>query len=109
VSRRTEHDWEKLERLLRYVNETKERGVILRPGRDGIIVKAYIDASNGVHGDGKSHKGSCIVVGVTGSVHCKSSKQQIVTKLLAEAELVALSDSTSQGLHIRCFIIAQRY
>jgi hypothetical protein len=109
VSRCTEHDWEKLVRLLRYVNVTKERGVILRPGRDGIIVKIYIDASYGVHADGKSHTGSCIVVGVTGAVHCKSSKQQIVTTSSAEAELVALSDSASQGLHMRRFIIAQGY
>jgi hypothetical protein len=109
VSRCTEHDWEKLVRLLRYVNVTKERGVILRPGRDGIIVKIYIDASYGVHADGKSHTGSCIVVGVTGAVHCKSSKQQIVTTSSAEAELVALSDSASQGLHMRSFIIAQGY
>jgi hypothetical protein len=92
-----------------YVNVTKERGVILRPGRDGIIVKIYIDASYGVHADGKSHTGSCIVVGVTGAVHCKSSKQQIVTTSSAEAELVALSDSASQGLHMRSFIIAQGY
>jgi hypothetical protein len=109
VSRYTEHDWEKLVRLLRYVNVTKERGLILRPGRDGIIVKVYIDASYGVHADGKSHSGSCIVVGVTGAVHCKSSKQQIVTKSSAKAELVALSDSASQGLHMRSFIIAQGY
>jgi hypothetical protein len=38
VSRCKEHYWEKLVRLLLYVNETKERGVILMPGRDGIIV-----------------------------------------------------------------------
>jgi hypothetical protein len=48
-------------------------------------VRLYIDASYGVHADGKSHTGSCIVVGDTGAVHCKSGKQQIVTKSSAEA------------------------
>jgi Reverse transcriptase (RNA-dependent DNA polymerase) len=99
VSRCTEHDWEKLVRLLRYVNVTKERGVILKAWerRDNCESVLNIDASYGVHADGKSHTGSCRVVGVTGAVHCKSSKQQIVTKSSAEAELVALSDSASQG------------
>jgi hypothetical protein len=72
-------------------------------------VTVYIDASYGVHADGKSHTGSCIVVGRTGAVHCKSAKQQIVTKWSTEAELVALSDSASQGLHTRSFIMAQGY
>ena len=109
VTRCTDQDWEKLTRLLRYINDTKERGVVLRPGKDGIVVKVYIDAAYGVHADGKSHTGSCIVVGATGAVHCKSAKQQIVTKSSTEAELVALSDSASQGLHTRAFILAQGY
>ena len=43
------------------------------------------------------------------AVHCKSAKQQIVTKSSTEAELVALSDSASQVLHTRAFIMAQGY
>ena len=42
VSRCPEHDWEKLVRLLRYVNDTRERGIVLRPGKRGIIVTMYI-------------------------------------------------------------------
>jgi hypothetical protein len=109
VSRTTEDDWDKLTRLLRYVNDSKERGIVFRPGKEGIVPRVFIDASYGVHGDGKSHTGSCIVVGGVGAVHCKSAKQQIVTKSSTEAELVALSDSASQGLHTRSFIMAQGY
>jgi hypothetical protein len=73
------------------------------------MVRVYIDASYGVLPDGKSHTGSCIVVGEIGAIHRKSGKQQKVTKSSAEAELVALSDSASQGLHTRNFIMAQGY
>ena len=47
------------------------------------------------------------MVGNRGSVHCKSAKQQIMTKSSTEAELVALSYSANQALHVRNFIIDQ--
>jgi hypothetical protein len=39
----------------------------------------------------------------------KSAKQKIVTKSSTEAELVGLSDTASQAIHLRNFIIAQGY
>jgi hypothetical protein len=109
VTRCTNHDIEKLTRLLRYVNHTKERGVVLRIGSKGVHVSVYIDAAYGVHHDKKSHTGSAVVVGDVGAVHCRSAKQQIVTKSSTEAELVALSDSANQGLHLRKFLLEQGY
>ena len=47
----------------------------------------------------------CIGDGAT--VHSKSSKQKNVTKLSTEAELVAPSNSATQGLHIRNFMREQ--
>jgi hypothetical protein len=109
VSRCTEDDWDKLTRLLRYVNDSKERGIVFRPGKEQIAPRVFINARYGVHADGKSHTGSCIVVGGVGAVQCKSARQQIVTKSSTEAEFVALSDSASQGLHTRSSIMAQGY
>jgi hypothetical protein len=97
---------DKVIRLLKYLRESEDRGVVLRPGTTGIAVKVYVDAAYGVHADGKSHTGSCVV---TGSVHCKSAKQSIVTKSSTEAELVALSDSANQGLYLRNFLGDQGY
>lgn len=102
-------DVEKLHRLVRYVRATKDLGLVLRPGRAGVTVKLYIDASYGVHADGKSHTGSCIVIGDVGAVHCRSTKQNIVCKSSTEAELVGLSDSANQGIHIRNFLLLQGY
>lgn len=49
------------------------------------------------------------MIGDVGAVHCKSSKQTIVSKSSTEAELIALSDSANQGLHLRNFLLDQGY
>jgi hypothetical protein len=74
-----------------------------------MVVRLFVDASYGVHKDGKSHTGSCVVLGEVGAVHCTSSKQDIVVKSSTEGELVAASNSANQGLHSRQFLIAQGY
>lgn len=107
VTKCTDDDVDKLKRVMRHIATTKERGVILRPGKKGVHVCLYIDAAYGVHSDGKSHTGSCVVIGDVGAIHCKSSKQSIVTKSSTEAELIALSDSANQGLYIRNFLLEQ--
>jgi hypothetical protein len=54
--------------------------------------------SYGVHADG-----SCVVFGDLRAVHCRSSKQQIVTKSSTEL------DSANQGLFLRNFLTLQGY
>ena len=109
VNRCTLDDVEKLQRLVRYIRGTRDSGVVLMPGALGLTVRLFVDASYGVHADGKSHTGSCVVVGDVGAVHCRSSKQHIVTKSSTEAELVALSDSANQAIHVRRFLKGQGY
>ena len=45
-------DWNKLQRVLKYLNGTQEMGIILRPNNNSKY-EAYIDASYGIHDDGK--------------------------------------------------------
>jgi hypothetical protein len=97
----------KLDRVLRYLKGTVELGIVLRVG-DLMSVEASIDASYGVHADGKSHSGLVISVG-KGPIFVKSSKQKIVTKSSYEAELVALSDNASQVIWSRQFLIGQGF
>ena len=104
VTRCTADDIGKLARLVRYIRRTKDRGVVLRPGLLGIRVRVFADAAFGVHTDFRSHTGSCVVIGDTGAVHCRSSKQTSVTKSSTEAELMAVSDSANQGLYLRHFL-----
>jgi hypothetical protein len=102
-------DLAKLRRLLGYIRLTRTRGIVLKVG-PSMTVKAYIDAAYGVHQDsGKSHTGCAVVLGDAGPVFSKSAKQKIVTKSSTEAELVGLSDTASQAIHLRNLIIAQGY
>jgi hypothetical protein len=102
-------DFAKLKRLLGYIYGTRNRGITLRIGNN-MTVKAYIDAAYGVHQEsGKSHTGCVIVLGDAGPLFAKSGKQKIVTKSSTEAELVGLSDTASQAIHLRNFVLAQGY
>jgi hypothetical protein len=105
VQKPDEDDWLKLQRVLKYLNGSKGLGIILRP-RDILSILAYIDASYGVHADGKSHSGMFISMGL-GPTLVKSSKQRIVTKSSTEAELIALSDMCSLVIWSRDFLLAQ--
>ena len=103
----TEQDWTKLNRLLRYINATKNAGIVLE-GSDDWRVHMWTDASYGVHSDGKSHTGSLISLG-KGAIYVKSGKQKIVSKSSTEAELIGLSDSASQAIWTRDFLTYQGY
>ena len=82
-------------------------GIVLE-SENTMAVSAFIDASYGVHSDMKSHTGCVIGIG-GGPVYAKSSGQKLNTKSSTEAELVALSDSTSQVIWTRNFLEEQGY
>ena len=63
-----------------------------------VRVTAYVDASFATHNsDMKSHTGVFITRG-KGAFYCRSSKQKLVTKSSTEAELVGISDASSDNL-----------
>jgi hypothetical protein len=101
----TVDDESKLTRVLKYLNGTQHLGICLTASSP-IKVQAFIDASYGVHADGKSHSGLCITIG-SGPIIAKSSKQRLVTKSSTEAELVAESDFASDALVSKAFLEAQ--
>lgn len=107
VSAPTEEDWNKLTRLLKYINGTSNFGIVLEADK-AICVLVWVDASYGVHADGKSHAGVCISLG-RGAVYVRSGKQKLVSKSSTEAELIGLSDSLTQGIWTRDFLIFQGY
>jgi hypothetical protein len=102
-----EGDWKKVEHTLRYLNATKEKGLILRPGvRPGVQV--YVDASfpNGhevVQAKGKSRSGYSGHYGAA-LIFCRSMRQKLVTRSTAEAEIVAMDDASSLTMWVRGFL-----
>eukprot|EP01030_Chromulinospumella_sphaerica_P034339 gene34339-biopygen9391 len=97
----------RLERLLGYINETKEDKMYLTPS-DELTVHSYIDASWAGHEDRKSHTGVVVSLG-GGPVYCESSKQTLVTTSSTEAELVGMGDGINMPLWIREFLQLQGY
>jgi hypothetical protein len=108
VRESTLDDWDKLDRILRYINATREIGIRLHAGKSRIIEYAYIDSSFGIHPDFKGHTGILITIG-GGPIYVKSTKQKLVTKSSTEAELVGISDGLSMVIWVRNFLISQGY
>ena len=71
-------------------------------------VLAYIDASHAVHEDHKGHTGTIISLG-RGPIYAKSGSQRINSKSSTESELIGLSDSASQVIWTRNFLLSQGY
>ena len=108
VTKADEDDELKLMRIMKYLNGSVDLGITLR-ANDPISVIAFIDAAAyAVHADYRGHTGGYLSLG-SGPVFVKSSKQKINTKSSTEAELIALSDSSSQVIWLRDFLIAQGY
>jgi hypothetical protein len=102
-----EGDWKKVEHTLRYLNATREKGLILRPGHNP-GVNVYVDASfpNGnevVQARGRSRSGYSGHYGAA-LIFCRSTKQKIVTRSTAEAEIVAMDDASSLTMWVSGFM-----
>lgn len=103
----TQDDWDKLVRVAKYLNSSQDILLTFK-SNDELHLACYIDASYGVHADGKSHTGSVMTLG-GGAFRCKSGKQKLVSKSSTESELIALSDELSQVIWTRNFLIQQGY
>ena len=102
-----ESDWEKLVRLMKYLNGTKDK--ILTLSVDNLrCIKWYVDAAFAVHTDYKSHTGGTMTFG-QGAVQTISRKQKLNTRSSTEAELVAADDVSVMILWTKLFLEEQGY
>jgi len=71
-----------------------------------LSILAFVDASYGVHPDGKSHNGLGTSWG-RGLFLASSTKQKLVVKSSTEAELVSTTDESSAVIGVCNFVNAQ--
>ena len=107
VANSNENDWQKLLRLMRYLNGTKKLCLTLKIDNMKII-KWLVDASFAVHPDFRSHTGGIMTMG-TGAIQSTSMKQKLNTRSSTEAEIVGVDDVATKIFWTRLFIEAQGY
>ena len=102
-------DWQKLIRLMKYLNGRQKRRLKLSAG-DIRCIKWYVDTSFAVHPDYKSHTGTTMSFGDgDGAVQSISRKQKLNTRSSTEAELVGVDDVSVMILWTKLFLEAQGY
>ncbi|MGC9193777.1 MAG: Ty1/Copia family ribonuclease HI [Thermoplasmata archaeon] len=98
-------DWNKLVRLIKYCNGTRQDKLILST-EDLHVIKWYVDSAFGVHPDLKSHTGA-VMTYRGGAAQSISRKHKLNTRSSTEAELVAADDTATMILWTKLFMEAQ--
>ena len=107
VSKSTAQDWEKLRRVLEFLNGTLEDELVL--GAENIqFLLSYVDASFAVHLDMKSHTGGATTFG-RGIIILKSTKQKLNTRSSTDAEIVGALDYLPDTIWLLHFLKHQGY
>ena len=83
-------DWEKLKRLMKYLNGMRKKKIVLS-ARNLQVIKWFVDASFAVHLDFKSHTRAAMTI-EQGAIQNMTRKQKLVTKSSTDAELVVTGD-----------------
>ena len=65
-------DWEKLRRLLQFINGTIDEKLTLSADKGLTFMKTWVDASYAVHPNMRGHTGGCLTLG-RGMLHGRSS------------------------------------
>jgi hypothetical protein len=81
-------DWEKLMRVMKYLNGTRSKYLTLS-ANDLRVVKLYVDASFAVHPDFKSHTSAVMMLG-KGVMQSIARKQKMNVQSSTEGKLVAV-------------------
>ena len=107
TTKSTKGDWEKLRRLLTYLNGTIDMKRIISLDGSGTL-RTWVDASHAVHEDMRGQTGGAMSGG-SGLIHHKTSKQKLNTKSSTESELVGASDYLPWNIWMTSFMQGQGY
>jgi hypothetical protein len=100
-------DWEKLMRVMKYLNGKRNEYLTLSAD-DLRVVKWYVDASFAVHPRFKSHTGAVMTLG-KGVMQSIARKQKMNVRSSTEGELVTVDNTAMMILWTKLFLEAQGY
>lgn len=102
LTKATEEDREKLHQVYCYINHTANLFLTLSAD-DPLIIKAWVDASHGIHHDYRGHTGGTQSLG-KGSIHSKSTRQKRNSKSSTESEIYGVTDYLSNIFQVQEFL-----
>ena len=95
--------WTAVKNILKYLNRTKEMFLVYG-GDEELIVKGYTDASFMTDPDDFRSQSGFVFTLNGGAVSWKSSKQSTVADSTTEAEYIAASEASKEGVWIKKFV-----
>jgi hypothetical protein len=95
-------DWEKLVRMMKFLQQTSKDRLTLRADDSGIL-RWHVDAAFAVHPNLRSHTGATLTMG-GGAITTISRKQSMNTRSSTEAEIVAADEVMGPMLWTRKFL-----
>ena len=102
-----ESDWNKLIRMMKYLNGSKDK-VLTLEAENLTVIQWLIDVSFWLHPDFKSHTGAVMTM-EKGAIQSVSRKQKLNTRSSTESELVGVDDVSTMVLWTKLFLEAQGY
>ena len=91
--------WKATRRILRYLEYTKENGIMFQRNKNTVIGYADEDWGGNIV-DRKSYSGFVFTL-AGGAITWQSRKQLIVALSSTEAEYIALAEATKEGIYLR--------
>jgi hypothetical protein len=98
-----ESHWTAVKSILKYLRRTKDMFLVYG-GEDELVVKGYTDASFQTDRDDFRSQSGYVFILNRGAVSWKSSKQETLADSTTEAEYLAASEASKEGVWIRDFI-----
>jgi hypothetical protein len=95
--------WTAVKNILKYLNRTKEMFLVYG-GEEQLVVKGYVDASFDTDSDHSKSQTGYVYILNGGAVSWRSYKKSVIAGSTTEAEYMAASEASSEGVWIRNFI-----
>jgi hypothetical protein len=95
--------WTAIKNILKYLNRTKEMFLVYG-GDEELIVKGYADASFDTDPDDCKSQTGYVYILNGGAMSWRSCKQSVIAHFTTEAEYMAASEASHEGVWIKNFI-----